>query len=42
MPSDWTFNAPAFLDGASFGVYAALAALAVLVVITGVRRVLSL
>jgi hypothetical protein len=42
MPAGWSFNAEAFLDGAQFGVYAALLALALLITITAVRRVLSI
>lgn len=42
MPSGWSFNAEAFLDGVQFGVYVGLVSLLLLVAVTGVRRLVSL
>jgi hypothetical protein len=42
VPEGWTPNTQAFLDGLQFGIYVVLAAMVVLIVISAVRRVLSL
>lgn len=41
MPDGWTFNGAAFSDGVEIGVYVALATLALLIVVTAVRRVVQ-
>jgi hypothetical protein len=41
MPDTWQPNFTAFTDGLQIGIYVGLSALVVLIVITAIRRVLS-